>query len=34
MSIGIGNIEVWAKNKGHSISRTLLYNKGKDLKKF
>ncbi|HLB72265.1 MAG: type 1 glutamine amidotransferase [Candidatus Methanoperedens sp.] len=23
---GLGNIEVWAKNRGHSISRTLLYN--------
>jgi GMP synthase-like glutamine amidotransferase len=22
---GLGNIEVWAKNKGHSISRTLLF---------
>ncbi len=23
---GLANIEVWAKNKGHSISRTLLFN--------
>jgi len=23
---GLGNIEVWAKKKGHSISRTLLFN--------
>jgi len=23
---GLGNIEVWAKNKGHSITRTQLYN--------
>jgi len=23
---GLGNIEVWAKKKGHSITRTLLYN--------
>ncbi len=23
---GLGNIEVWAKNRGHSITRTLLYN--------
>jgi GMP synthase-like glutamine amidotransferase len=22
---GLGNIEVWAKNKGHSITRTLLF---------
>ena len=24
---GLANIEVWAKNRGHSISRTLLFNK-------
>jgi GMP synthase-like glutamine amidotransferase len=24
---GLANIEVWAKNKGHTISRTLLFNK-------
>src|SRR3989304_3844997 len=23
---GLANIEVWAKNKGHTISRTLLFN--------
>lgn len=23
---GLANIEIWAKNKGHSISRTLLFN--------
>jgi GMP synthase-like glutamine amidotransferase len=26
---GLGNIEVWAKNKGHSITRTLLFNNEK-----
>ena len=26
---GLGNIEVWAKNRGHSISRTLLSNNEK-----
>ncbi len=26
---GLGNIEVWAQNKGHSISRTLLFKNGK-----
>src|SRR5574341_657976 len=26
---GLANIEVWAKNKGHSITRTLLFNNEK-----
>jgi len=26
---GLGNIEVWATNKGHNITRTLLYNNEK-----
>ena len=26
---GLGNIEVWAKNRGHIITRTLLFNNEK-----